>query len=582
MSNAHVLCQVGVLPASRCRTISSVQHKTDSRGGTEDLVTSANIESFLKPDSQYVLSIDLGTSGCKCAVVSLHGEVVAWHFAAVDTQFIGHNGAEQRPDDWWTAFLTSSRHVTEIAKRKGLQIVAVCASTQGEGTVAVDETGVALHPAILWLDMRGADLIQKRAGHGYLRFSGYNIRSLTRWIRLTGGAPALSGKDPAAHMAFIQHELPDVYRKTHKFLNVLDYLNFRLTGRMVATGDSILTSWVTDNRDPTRIQYDAHLIRILGVDAEKLPEIVHSTDIIGSLAESVASQIGLSSDTPVVAGSIDTSAAAVGSGAVADGKVHLYIGTSSWFGVHLPDKRTSLTSQIASVPCALPDRYLAIALQSAAGANLSFLRDQVILNQDELLQDEEQPDVYRLLDEIAARVPAGARGILYTPWLFGERTPVDDPNIRASLLNVSMEHNREDIIRAILEGVALNTRWMFESLQKFLGQQSTDEIAIVGGGGASDVWCQIFADVMNIRVRQIQSSLQANVLGSAFIAGVGIGAMRFEDVPKRCHTKHVYEPNRDHRTVYDHSYDSFRDAYRRLAPFYRNLNKGRGTGRPSS
>ncbi len=514
--------------------------------------------------------------------MSLHGDVVAWHFTAVETQFIGHNGAEQRPNDWWAAFLMSARHVTDVASDQGLQIAAVCASTQGEGTVAVDEQGNALHPAILWLDMRGADLIQKRAGTGYLRFAGYNIRSLARWIRLTGGAPALSGKDPAAHMLFIQHELPDVYRKTHKFLNVLDYLNFRLTGRMMATGDSILTSWVTDNRKPVSIQYDARLISILGIDAGKLPEIVHSTDVVGSLDESVASQIGLPADTPVIAGAIDTSTAAIGSGAVEDGQVHLYVGTSSWLGVHLPEKRTSLTSQIASVPCALPDRYLAIALQSAAGANLSFLRDQVILNPDPLLQKEEQPDVYQRLDEIAARVPAGARGILYTPWLFGERTPVDDPNVRASLLNVSMQHNREDIVRAILEGVALNTRWMFESLQRFLGKRATDEITIVGGGGVSNVWCQIFADVLNVRVRQIQSSLQANVLGSAFIAGVGIGAMRFEDVPKRCHTKHVYEPNPNHRSVYDESFHSFRDAYRRLAPFYRRLNQGRTTGRTPS
>ncbi len=514
--------------------------------------------------------------------MSLYGDVVAWHFSAVETQFIDHNGAEQRPDDWWTAFLTSARHVIDIANQERLQIGAVCASTQGEGTVAVDDHGHVLHPAILWLDMRGAALIQEQAGSGYFRFAGYNLRSLASWIRLTGGAPALSGKDPAAHMIFIQRELPKVYQRTHKFLNVLDYLNFRLTGRMVATGDSILTSWVTDNRNPAQIRYDAKLIDILGIDGEKLPEIVHSTDVIGTLDPSVADEIGLSAETPVVAGSIDTSAAAVGSGAVDDGQVHLYVGTSSWLGVHLPDKRTSLTSQIASVPCALPDRYLAIALQSAAGANLSFLRDQVILNEDPLLQNEEQPDVYQLLDEIAARVPAGARGILYTPWLFGERTPVDDPNVRASLLNVSMQHNREDIIRAILEGVALNTRWMFESMQKFLGNRSADEITIVGGGGVSDVWCQIFADVLNVRIRQIQSSLQANVLGSAFIAGVGIGAMQFADVRARCHTRHVYEPNPVHRSVYDQSFESFRDAYRRLAPFYRRLNQGRSTGRAPS
>jgi xylulokinase len=194
---------------------------------------------------------------------------------------------------------------------------------------------------------------------------------------------------------------------------------------MAVTGDSALTSWVTDNRNLAHITYDARLVRTLGIDQAKLREIICSTDIVGNLAPAVAAELSLTTEVPVVAGSIDVSAAAVGSGAIADGQVHLYVGTSSWFGAHIPKKRTKLTSQIASVPCALPDRYLTIAMQSAAGANLSFLRDQVIMNQPEFLQQEEQPGVYRLLDEIASRVPAGARGILYTPWLFGERTPVD-------------------------------------------------------------------------------------------------------------------------------------------------------------
>lgn len=526
-----------------------------------------------------ILAVDLGTSGCKCAVVNLQGEVISWEFTAVETQFPGDQGVEQRPEDWWAAFMTSAKAVLSKARQQSLSIAAVCASTQSEGTVAVDHDGSVLHPGILWLDMRGAGAIQRRAGAGLLKVAGYNARYLARWIRLTGGAPALSGKDQAAHILYLKEQHPGIYHRAHKFLNVPDYLNYRLTGRMAATGDSALTCWVTDNRRLDSISYDARLTQILGVDVEKLPEIVRSTDILGHLLPAVAEELELSGETPVVAGSIDVSAAAVGSGAVADGQAHLYIGTSSWFGAHIPEKRTSLTSQIASVPCALPNRYLTIAMQSAAGANLSFLRDQVILNQDELLQQEEQPDVYRLLDEIAARVPAGARGVLYTPWLSGERTPVDNPDVRAGLLNVSMSHTREDIIRAVLEGVALNTRWMFSALRKFLSRYPVDEVTIVGGGGASDIWCRIFADVLNIRVRQIESCLQANVVGSAFIAGVGIGAMKFEDVVHRSRTRTLYEPNPEHRAVYDSAFDSFRDAYRRLAPFYRRLNGSQSGGR---
>ena len=277
--------------------------------------------------------------------------------------------------------------------------------------------------------------------------------------------------------------------------------------------------------------------------------------------------------TPVVAGTIDTSAAAIGSGAVADGQVHLYIGTSSWLGAHVPWKRTSLQSQFASLPCAMSDKYLMVALQSAAGANLSFLRDQVFFNDDELLQNEELPDVYRILDTIAQRVPAGSKGVLYTPWLFGERCPVDDATVRAAFLNLSMQHSREEMIRAVLEGVALNTRWMLGPVRKFLRDYPIDEITIVGGGGASDVWCQVFADVNNVRVKQLESPIQANVLGSAFIAGIGIGKMTFADVPERTRLRNIYQPIPEHRSVYDQAFAYFTDAYKRLSPLYRRINK---------
>jgi xylulokinase len=518
-----------------------------------------------------VLSIDLGTSGAKCALVQLDGRIVAWDSCPLETQVIGNDGAEQQPADWWQAICQATRGVCKEAASSN--IVAICASTQGEGTVAVDQNGEVLHPALLWLDMRGHDALAKQVGSGPIRVAGFNARKLARWIRLTGGAPALSGKDPAGHMLYVKHDMPEVYRKTHKFLNVIDYLNFRFTDRMVAPPDSIMTSWVTDNRDPGDIRYHPGLIQSLGIDADKLPEIVRATDVIGHLTTSAAADLGLEPGIPVVAGTIDTSAAAIGSGAVGDGEVHLYVGTSSWFGAHVPWKKTNLQSQFASVPCAMADKYLMIALQSSAGSNLSFLRDQVFFNKDELLQNEEQPDVYRILDLIADRVPAGSRGIMYTPWLFGERCPVDDGTLRASFLNLSMQHSREEMIRAVLEGVALNTRWMLEPVKKFLRQYPVNEITIVGGGGASDVWCQIFADVMNVRVRQLESPIQANVLGSAFIAGVGIGAMEFDAVADRTQIRKVYEPIADHRSVYDQAFANFTDAYKRLSPWYRRINR---------
>jgi xylulokinase len=366
---------------------------------------------------------------------------------------------------------------------------------------------------------------------------------------------------------------PEIYNRTYKFLNCLDYMNLRLTGRLVATVDSILTSWVTDNRDPNNIHYDRAIVEQLSIAIEKLPEIVRCTDIIGPLCPSAAKELGLPRETPVVAGAVDNSAAAVGSGAVRDGEAHLYIGTSSWIGAHVPFKKTDVFAQIASVPCAVNGRYLAVALQSSAGSNLSFLCDKVLFHPDEF-GTQRPSDVYSILGRIAAAVPPGARGLVYTPWIFGERSPVDNSSLRAGFLNLSLQHSREDMIRAVLEGVALNTRWMLEPFNRFLGK-SLDEITVVGGGATSDVWCQIFADILNIRVRQVEAPIQANAVGAGFIGHVGIGAFSFENIPQLTRIRQVYLPVDARRAVYDELFETFKFAYSRLAPLYRRLNSGK-------
>jgi xylulokinase len=338
----------------------------------------------------------------------------------------------------------------------------------------------------------------------------------------------------------------------------------------VATVDSILTSWVTDNRDPDHIHYDCKLVAQSGIAIEKLPEIVRCTEVLGPLSPSAAEELGLPRDTLVVAGAVDNSAAAIGSGAVRDGEAHLYIGTSAWIGAHVPFKKTNVFAQIASVPCAVRGRYLAVALQSSAGSNLSFLCDKILFPHNELGM-EQPPDAYSILDRIAATVPPGARGLLYTPWIFGERSPVDDPSLRAGLLNLSLEHSRADIIRAFLEGIALNTRWMTAPFNRFLGKP-LDQVTIVGGGATSDIWCQIFADVLAIPVRQREAPIQANALGAALIAYVGMGALSYHDIPALTPIHRTYLPDPKRAALYDQVFESFKLAHRRLAPFYRRLN----------
>ncbi|MFA5058461.1 MAG: FGGY-family carbohydrate kinase, partial [Opitutaceae bacterium] len=331
------------------------------------------------------------------------------------------------------------------------------------------------------------------------------------------------------------------------------------------------TSWVTDNRNPDRIRYDRGLVRASGIEAGKFPEIVPCTTVLGGLKADVAAALGLTTEVQVVAGSIDNTAAAIGAGAVEDFVTHLYVGTSSWMAAHVPFKKTDVFASLASVPCALPQRYLLTALQATAGGNLAFLRDNILYHQDELLLEENVPDVFKILDQMAARVPAGSNGVIYTPWLWGERAPVESRSLRAGLYNLSLHNTRADIIRAFFEGVALNTRWLVAPFEKFLGRKLTS-INLVGGGGNSDVWCQIFADVLNVEIRQVRDPIQANARGAAWIAAVGLGEIAFSDVPRLVEFKGRYAPQAGNRALYEERFAAFTQIYRQMKGVYRRLN----------
>ena len=520
-----------------------------------------------------ILAVDLGTSGMKVALITISGKVIGWESEPVRLIITPDGGAEQSPEEWWRAFLSAAGRLIKQNQDLASNVIAVCASTQGEGTVAVDRDGNALGNAILWMDMRGAPYLRKQL-NGLINIDGAGISNVLRFVRLTGGMPSMTGKDPAAHMLFIRDTMPELYARTYKFLNVLDYINLRLTGEFVASFDSIVTSWVTDNRDPDGIHYDDSLIRTLGIDRDKLPEVVPCTKAIGNLRRDVAEQLGLSANVKVVAGAIDNTAAAIGAGTTDDYALHLYIGTSSWMAAHVPFKKTDIASSMASIPCAVPGRYLLTALQATAGGNLTFLRDNIIYHKDELLQEADVPDIFKVLDQIAQRVPAGSNGVMYTPWIWGERAPVDDHTLRAGLFNMSLNNTREDIIRAFLEGIAFNTRWLLSPVEKFLGRK-VNSINIVGGGAQSDVWCQIFADVMNVEIKQVADPIYANARGAAWIAAVGLGEIQFNDIPALIRFKQTYTPQHQNRDLYAERFEIFTQVYKNMRGIYSQLNKPR-------
>lgn len=521
---------------------------------------------------QRILAIDLGTSSVKVGLFSTDGEAIGWEREPVPLYLLPNGGAEQDPAEWWRAITTAAKRLLAKSPVPREDVVAVCASTQGYGLVPVDREGNCLMRAILWLDTRGAEYTRRLAG-GLIRIAGYDVFKLAQWIRLTGGAPLLSGKDNFGHALFIKHQLPQIYDKTFKFLDVLDYCDFRLTGKFVTTGDSVVSRWVTDNRDPESIRYHDDLIKRSTLDRAKFPDIVRSIDVLGPLLPHVADDLGLKRNTQVVAGAFDVPAAAIGSGALDDYAAHIYLGTSSWIAAHLPFKKTDLFSSMASVPCAIPDRFLLMAAQETAGGALTWLRDNILYHHDALLNVDTPDDYFAALNAVAEQVPAGCHGVMFTPWLYGERAPVDDGWIRAGIHNLSLGNTRADLVRAVMEGVAFNTRWILGPVEKFCGRVQSP-IHMIGGGASSSVWCQIHADVLDRSIRQVKDPMLANARGAALIASVGLGCVTFEQAAKLTKYENEYKPNPDNRELYDKRFAEFVNLYKQNRKIHERLNRG--------
>jgi len=518
-----------------------------------------------------ILAIDLGTSGPKVALVTPRGQVVDCRIGECTLTILSGGGAEQDPDEWWAAIRATLAELLAANPAAAARIAAIGCTSQWSGTVAVDEDGRPLMNAIIWMDTRGAPYVAEITG-GLLKLQGYGLRRLITWLRLTGGIPVHSGKDSIAHILYIKHQHPDIYRRAHRFLEPKDYLNLRLTGRCAASHESITLHWLTDNRDIANVRYDDRLIRWATIDREKLPELMRAIDVLGPIRPEVARELGLPPDIPVIVGTPDMHSAAVGSGAVADFEPHLYIGTSSWLTCHVPYKKTDLFHNMASLPSAVPGKYFIADEQETAGACLAFLRDNILYADDLLAREARVPNVYPLFDQMVETVEPGSGKLIFTPWLHGERTPVDDRHVRGGFHNLSLRHTRSAMVRAVFEGVAYNSRWLLRYVERFTGRR-LDGIRMVGGGANSAVWCQIHADVLDRTIRQVKDPVQTNVRGVGLLAAVACGLITVAEIGD-VEIAHAYHPNPANREIYDELFAAYEAIYKQNNAIYRRLNRG--------
>jgi xylulokinase len=516
--------------------------------------------------ARHILAIDLGTSALKVALVSTAGDVVASEQESCSVTLLPGGGAEQDPMAWWDLITKASSRLMARSVVPPDSVVAVSCTAQWSGTVPVGEDSQPIRNAIIWMDSRGAPYA-RRIASGPVKIQGYGVDKLARWIRTTAGIPTQSGKDPIAHILWLKQEEPESYRRTRVFLEPKDWLNLQLTGRAAASFDSIALHWVTDNRHLDRIRYDPALLRLAGLDRAQLPDLLAATDILGPLAESRAGELGVPPDIPVVVGTPDVHSAAIGAGATRDYQAHLYVGTSSWLTCHVPVKKTDLLHNIASLPSPIPDRYFVADEQETAGAALTFLRDRVLF-------DADPPDsAYQEFDRMAQLARPGSGGVIFTPWLYGERTPVEDRLVRGGFHNLSLSASRDDLVRAAFEGVALNTRWLLQAIERFT-RHRLEPIRFIGGGARSDVWSQIFADVLGRSIEQVADPVNANARGSGLLAAVALGELTFEQVPDRVLVSRTYRPDPALKKLYDSLFREFVGLYRRNHRAFARLNRG--------
>jgi xylulokinase len=509
----------------------------------------------------YALAVDLGTGGPKVGLVSLTG-VIAWsdHLPVVTRRTPG-GGATQDAEEWWQLITSAARRAIGSGSVPVGRIVAVSCTGQWASTVPVDPAGRPVGECLLWLDTRGAARVRHVVGGP---IGGYSPTALARWIRHSGGAPSTSGADPIGHILFVEHDLPEVAASARWYLEPVDYLAMRFTGVAAATPASMAGAWLTDNRHPTRLRYDPVLIRASGVPGGKLPPLLPTGATVGTVLPAVAGDLGLPPGVAVVSGTPDLHSAAAGAGAVRAYEPHLAISTTSWISCPYPKKKTDPFRQMATVPGITPGLMLVANNQDSGGGALEWWRDCLSVGDD--------PGTYEQLTALAGQAEPGSGGVLFTPWLAGERSPVDDRSARAGFHNLTLRTTRAEMVRAVMEGVAFNARWLCEAVERFVGRPF-GPIRVVGGGATSPLWCSIYAGILDRPIEQVTDPLHANLRGSALLAGMALGQVRADEVRSMVPVEATHSPDPSTRQRYDRLFDEFPRLHAAQKGMFRRLNR---------
>ncbi|MGQ9514183.1 MAG: xylulokinase [Thermoproteota archaeon] len=504
----------------------------------------------------YLLGIDVATTGTKVLVIDENGRVVSRSFRQYDLKTPRPNWAEQDPDEWWIAVVSCLRDVVGKTVRAE-EIEAIGLTGQMHGAVALGKNNEVLRPCILWCDQRTApqcDEIMEKIGR-------------KRFIDLTNNI-ALPGFT-APKILWIRENEPEIYSKIKKILLPKDYLRFKLTGRF-ATEVSDASGTVLF--DVKRRKWSETVLEELHMPMDMMPDCFESPFLSGEVSSEAASITGLKRGTPVAGGGGDQAAGAVGNGIVKAGLVSCTIGTSGVVFASCDDPLTDPEARLHSFCHAVPGKWHVMGVMLSAGGSLRWFRDA--LCSEEIRSGKERGlDPYVILaDELAPQAEPGCEGLIFLPYLIGERTPYPNPNARGVFFGLTLRHKKAHLVRSVMEGVAYGMRDSLE-LVKDLGIK-IEQIRASGGGGRSPLWRQIQADIYGTEIVTVSVD-EGPAFGAALIAGVGAGVFSsVEDACERAVTLATRTQSiSENVKLYEEYYSIYRELYVALVEKFDKISK---------
>lgn len=493
---------------------------------------------------KYLLGIDIGTSGTKTVLFDRGGNPISSSTAEYPLYQPEIGWAEQDPQDWWKAVCITINQVIKDSNINPESISGIGLSGQMHGLVMLDGDGNVLRKSIIWCDQRTAKEcveITEKVGE-------------KRLIDITAN-PALTGFT-ASKILWVRNNEPEIYEKCRKILLPKDYIRYMLTGEFATEVSDASGMQLLDIKNRC---WSKEVLNALDIPIEYLGDVHESIVVSGKVHKKAAEVTGLKENTPVVGGAGDQAAGAIGNGIIKSGQISSTIGTSGVVFAHLDEPIIDEKGRVHTFCHAVPGAWHMMGVTQGAGLSLKWFRDNFCTNEIEVAKGM-GIDPYVLMTKEAEKVPVGSRGVIYLPYLMGERTPHLNPKAKGVFFGLSAAHTKNEMLRAVIEGVSYSLLDCMEII-KDTGMDPTN-VMVSGGGGKSELWRQILADMFNCKVSTNKSS-EGPALGVALLAGVGTGV--YKDIDEACNIaiseNSVQFPKEENSLVYKRYYEIYKKIY---------------------